>query len=298
MSQSARTRMRGLLQGLACVALLAAPFAAHASDPELEAEQRAILSLISPRPGETICDLGCGSGTWTTALARAVGSEGSVLAVDIDPRQLERVRKRVRTEGIRNVKVIQSLPDDPLLPVGELDAVFLNDVIDYVAREALAGFLDGIRRSLKPTGRLILRDPNGGADRVISECYRAGFSLVEAKIPLPGAPKRAFRNAWYALKLRVAAEPQHALLPRLGKPAVHRTRLHLAEELFRAGLISRKELRRLWETIRTSPSPANPKRDEAIDLIRAAAALGVVDGSTAEVLHGRAEEASRAGEER
>ena len=266
------------------------------ADAERAEEQRAVLALIGPRPGEVICDLGCGSGTWTTPLAEAVGAQGQVLAVDIDARQLARVRERLAREKIENVQVIQSLPDDPRLPEGTLDAVFLNDVIDYVAREALTGFLDGIRRSLKPTGRLILRDPNGGADRVIAECYRAGFALVEAKIPLGGAPKRAFRDAWYALKLRVAEGPQAAILPRLGKPAAHRTRLHLAEELFRAGLISRAELRTLWHRVQTTQGPFDPARDEAEDLIRAAEALGVLDAALAGTLRSRSRAAAADGE--
>ena len=107
-----------------------------------------------------------------------------------------------------------------MLPANTMDAVFLNDVIDYVERSALAGFLDGIRHALRPSGRLIIRDPNGGADRVIAECYRAGFSLVEAKIPLMGAPTSAFTDSWYALKLRVADRPQPGIYPRLGQPAV------------------------------------------------------------------------------
>ena len=253
-------------------------------------EREAILSLIAPRAGETICDLGCGSGRWTFALARAVGVRGRVYAVDIDRRSLDEVKQRRDADQVPNVEVVLSLPDDPRLPKATMDAVFLNDVIDYVDRRALAGFLAGIRESLRPSGRLIVRDPNGGVDRVIAECHRAGFVLVEAKIPLDEAPKRSFSDSWYALKLRLGEGMQPAILPRLGKPARYRTRLHLAEELFRAGLLSRDELRELWETVHNIQGAFDPRVDEAEDLITAAQALGVVTGARVTTLRARARE--------
>ncbi len=260
----------------------------YAGDPQ--DERREILGLISPRAGETICDLGCGEGTWTFELARAVGMHGRVFAVDIDRRRLDKLRVKQEKEGLENIKVIQSQPDNPMLPKNEMDAVFLNDVIDVVERRALAGFLAGIRASLKPSGRLIIRDPNGDPARVIAECYRAGFSLAEAKIPLKTATSKSFANDWYALKLRVAERPPHALLPRLGQPARYRTRLHLAEELFRDGLLSREELRGRWEAIQNTGGSFDPLVDEARDLIRAAESLGVVDSTFADAMRKRVDE--------
>ena len=272
--------------GLAAWALVAAP-ATVAEDRELQAETESILKLIRPRSGEVIADVGCGQGTWTFPLARAVGVHGRVYAVDIDRVKIETVRKRVQEDGVENVTPVHSVPDDPMLPKDSLDAVFLNDVIDYVDRSALAGFLDGIRVALKRNGRLILRDPKGNPSRVIAECYRAGFNLVEAKIPLGEVPQSSFSSSWYALKLRRAEEMQPAILPRLGEPRNYRTRLHLAEELFRAGLLSREELRTAWESIVNAPGEFDPATDEPLDLIRAAEATGVVSGERAEVLRAR-----------
>jgi SAM-dependent methyltransferase len=257
------------------VAAVVAGRSAPAEEPPPTPGDGDVLELIAARPGETIADVGCGSGTWTFPLARAVGATGRVYAVDIDARAIAAVRARVEREGTTNVTVVHSVPDDPSLPKDALDVVFLNDVIDYVDRSALAGFLQGIRQALRADGRLVVRDPNGGADRVIAECYRGGFALVEAKIPLPGAPVRSFAGGWYALKLR-KADVQPAVLPRLGRPERHRTRLHLAEELFRAGLLTRQQLRAKWEAIRDEPGPFDPATDEARDLVRAARAIGVL----------------------
>ena len=273
--------MRPLLLLLA-LTVLALPLGAD--DRPAEADD--VLALIGARSGETIADVGCGRGTWTFMLAQAVGPTGKVFAVDIDAKVLEAVDERIARENVTNVQTRHSLPDDPRLRKDTLDVVFLNDVIDYVERSALAGFLAGIREALKSDGRLVIRDPNGGCDRVIAECHRAGFALVEAILPLRNAPPRSFAGGWYALKLR-RAEVQPAVLPRLGEPARHRTRLHLAEECFRAGLLTRDELRALWESTRDEPGAFDPKVDEPRELIQAAEAVGVFGKERADALRAR-----------
>lgn len=283
-----RTRGAPLLVLLLAAAALLALLGTRPGMADEEEERRGILSLIGPRSGEVVADVGCGKGTWTFWLARAVGVHGRIYAVDIDAEKLAVVRARKEREGVDNVEVVHSVPDDPMLPEDSLDAVFLNDVIDYVERAALAGFLAGIRSALKPAGRLIIRDPNGNPDRVIAECYRAGFTLVEAKIPLRDVPTRTFSSSWYALKLRRAEAMQPAILPRLGRPRRYRTRLHLAEELFRAGLLTRAELSSTWEAIQNAPGEFDPVVDEARDLIRAARAAGVLTEEQAAKIEARA----------
>lgn len=271
-----------------CLVLLALLLAPVAYAEEGSDDREAILALLAPRRGEHIADVGCGLGTWSVVLAKAVGTEGKVYAVDIDPDAVVAARRRIEAEGVENVNVKVSFPDDPSLPADSLDAIFLNDVIDWVERSALAGFLAGLREALKSDGRLVIRDPSGGPDRVIAELYRAGFSLVEAKIPLERAPSRSFGTGWYALKVR-RAEVQPSILPRLGRPQRYRARLQLAEELFRLGLLTREELRAKWETIRDLPGPFDPAVDEARDLITAARALDVLSEEEARQALERAE---------
>jgi SAM-dependent methyltransferase len=274
--------MRLFLLAMLGLAVLALPSRADDRPPEADD----VLSLIGARAGESIADVGCGRGTWTFMLSQAVGAPGKVYAVDIDAKVLEAVSERIVREKVTNVEVVHSLPDDPRLKPDTLDVVFLNDVIDYVERSALAGFLAGIRAALKSDGRLVIRDPNGGCDRVISECHRAGFTLVEAILPLRNAPPRSFAGGWYALKLR-RAEVQPAVLPRLGEPARHRTRLHLAEECFRAGLLTREELRSAWEASRDEPGAFDPAVDEALELVNAAECVGAMGKERAAALRAK-----------
>lgn len=280
-----------LLCAFAAFVLLPLPTGSAEDEPDgpKDPDRASIFELIAPRAGEVIADVGCGKGTWTFPLARAVGTHGRVFAVDIDRKKTADVRRRMKSEGVANVEVIHSLPDDPMLPTDACDAVFVNDVIDHVDRSALAGFLAGIRSALKPSGRLIIRDPNGAPGRVVAECYRHGFTLLEAKVPLEDTPRRSFTSGWYALKLQRADRMQPALLPRKGRPSRRLTRLHLAEELFRLGVLTREELRRTWERIENDPGEFDPRKDERLDLITAAQAIGAVSAETAETLRARVE---------
>lgn len=293
-------RPLGIGLATALVALLAwalllapAPRSTHAEeDDDPPATRQEVFALIAPRPGERIADLGCGRGRFTFPLARAVGQHGLVYAVDISRDALAHVRKRIKKEGIQNIQVVQSIPDDPMLTEDSVDVVFLNDVIDVVDRRALPGLLEGIRRSLREGGRLVIRDPKGGADRVIAECYRAGFNLVEAKVPLPDAGRPGFGTNWYGLKFQRSGRRRHSVLTRLGRPARYHTRVLIAEELYRAGVIDRGDLRGIWDRIQNRGGRYDPAQDEPRDLIRAAEALEVLSADHAAALRKRLDEAT------
>src|SRR5262245_45040914 len=105
--------MRRTILGLALVLLAAGSAPGGDPPPETSGD---VMDLIAPRGGETIADVGCGVGTWTFPLARAVGESGKVFAVDIDPKAIEAVQERVGREKVTNVRPVHSVPDDPLLP--------------------------------------------------------------------------------------------------------------------------------------------------------------------------------------
>lgn len=65
----------------------------------------------SVSPGDTVLDIGCGSGFFTRAMARMVGNDGMVIAVDLQEEMLAKVRERAGREGllprIRTVKAAE-----------------------------------------------------------------------------------------------------------------------------------------------------------------------------------------------
>ena len=61
-----------------------------------EEEPAKLMKALNLKKGQTVCDLGCGNGFYTTRLAEAVGPEGKVLAVDIQKEMLDMLKARAK----------------------------------------------------------------------------------------------------------------------------------------------------------------------------------------------------------
>lgn len=118
-----------------------------------------LLEALAIKPGQTVCDLGCGNGFYTVELARQVGPRGTVYAVDIQPEMLRMLAERAATENLRNIRPVLSTPIDPRLPAGAVDVVLCVDVYhEFSHPEAM---LARIRESLAKDGRLVLAEFRG-----------------------------------------------------------------------------------------------------------------------------------------
>jgi ubiquinone/menaquinone biosynthesis C-methylase UbiE len=112
------------------------------------------MRLIDVQPGDVVADVGAGSGYYTVRLARAVGSEGRVYAVDIQAGMLSRVQFNAASAGLKNVVPLLGAVDDPRLKPETLDLVLMVDV--YHEFSAPQAMLQRVREALKPGGRLVL----------------------------------------------------------------------------------------------------------------------------------------------
>ena len=74
------------------------------SEREIEELPETALEKIGIRRGQTVADVGAGSGYFTVRLARRVGVEGKVYAVDVQPEMLAIIRKRIAKENLTNVE--------------------------------------------------------------------------------------------------------------------------------------------------------------------------------------------------
>jgi len=146
---------------------------------------RAILGT-HVKPGMTVLEPGCGFGYVTLALARAVGPEGRVIALDIEPRAIERLERRARKAGLSDR--IDARPCQPrdLGVVGLIGKVDLVAVIHTLHEfEDLPGFLRQVGKLLERDGRLLVVEPKGHVtpDQFAAEleiCRQLGFHDVEA----------------------------------------------------------------------------------------------------------------------
>ena len=118
---------------------------------------REIMDLLDLSRGSRVADVGSEMGFFTVRLARAVGLQGKVYAVDIEPDVLEQLRWRVQDGSFPQVEVVLGQPEDPKLPREQLDAVLI--VNSYHEMPHHRQMLEHIRMALKPGGRLLITEP-------------------------------------------------------------------------------------------------------------------------------------------
>ena len=106
-----------------------------------------LIELLDLKSGETVADIGAGSGVITFMMAEKVGDEGTVYAVDIQPEMLDAIRTKAEKLGVDNVELVQGETDDPKLPPGSTDLAVMVDVYHEfdVPFEMLSAIVDGLK---------------------------------------------------------------------------------------------------------------------------------------------------------
>ena len=115
-----------------------------------------VMALADVRPGMWVADVGAGEGYYTTRLSPLVGPTGRVLAQDIMPVTRDALAQRVQRERLDNVGVRLGTPDDPMLPAGSFDRIFLVHMYHEVTEPY--AFLWHLAGGLKPDGEVVVVD--------------------------------------------------------------------------------------------------------------------------------------------
>jgi predicted methyltransferase len=176
---------------------------------EVWVHRERIVEVIGARPGMVVADVGAGSGFLTLLLARAVGPEGKVYAVDIHRGMLDALAARARKAGLTNVETLQTPEDSTPLAPNSVDLVLLCDAYHHFERPRST--MRSIRAALRPGGELVLieleRIPGktspamlehvrAGKEVFLAELLADGFELVREE-DVPELEKN------YVLRLRV-----------------------------------------------------------------------------------------------
>jgi ubiquinone/menaquinone biosynthesis C-methylase UbiE len=105
-----------------------------------------------------VADIGAGEGYYTVRLARVVGDKGRVLAEDIIPEVRDQLSDRVQRERLDNVAVKLGTADNPMLPAGSFDRLFLVHMYHEV--QSPYAFLWHLREGVKPGGLVVVVESN------------------------------------------------------------------------------------------------------------------------------------------
>lgn len=158
--------------------LLASPLRSLVQDPA---------KILEPhiRSGMTVLEPGPGMGFFTLELARQVGSNGRVIAVDIEPRMLLGLQRRAAKGNLLDrIETRQAGP-------ASMDIQDLAGAVDFILAFAVvhempspSGFFTESASALKPGGRLLLAEPSGHVrsarfEEEVRTALSAGLTLVE-----------------------------------------------------------------------------------------------------------------------
>ena len=130
------------------------------------------------RPGDRVVDLGCGLGFFTLALAKLVGPEGTVVAVDLQEEMLRRTGQRAERRGLAERIALHQCAPDRIGVEGVADFVLAFWMVHEVSQPE--SFLAEIWSLLRPSGHLLITEPKGHVPesffaKTAERAQRAGF---------------------------------------------------------------------------------------------------------------------------
>jgi len=159
---------------------------------EVFAQRQAIVDAMALEEGETVADVGAGTGPFLAPLARAVGSSGKLYALDIAPQFVARLAERAAQEGLTRVEARLCSENSVDLPKDSIDAAIICDVYHHF--EFPRSTMGSLHYALRAGGEVVIIDferipgvssdwvlghVRAGKDEVIAEMAEFGFELVE-----------------------------------------------------------------------------------------------------------------------
>lgn len=158
---------------------------------EIYRERERIVDALNLQPGDTVADIGAGTGFLSAMMAQRVGRKGKVYAVDIVPEFIELIETRAIEDGLTNIVGVVCEEDSVFLPPNSIDVAFICDTYHHF--EYPKSTMRSLHRAMRRGGRVyivdfkrlpgisrawILNHVRIGKVGVIAEMQRFGFEYV------------------------------------------------------------------------------------------------------------------------
>ena len=155
-----------------------------------------VVQALKLKPGQTVADIGAGTGYFTRRFARAVGLSGKASGLDIEPAMIDYMKADAKKQGLKNYDPRLVKADDPELTPHSADVVFFCDTLHHL--DGRVAYLRKLVPALKPGGRVIVVDfkkkalPVGpppedklSREQLIGDFHDAGYHLAREHDFLP-----------------------------------------------------------------------------------------------------------------
>lgn len=154
---------------------------------DIYAHRAEIVAALGLEDKQRVADIGAGTGFFSEMLARAVGENGLVWALEISPKFLEHLRERFSKAELSQIEVVENSDRTTGLAESSIDLAFVCDVYHHF--EYPKAMLQNLKYVLTPGGSLVVIDFNripGETDPWILDHVRAGKDVFRAEIEAAG----------------------------------------------------------------------------------------------------------------
>jgi len=158
---------------------------------------------LAVQPGESILEIGPGTGHALLALARAAGPAGRVTGVDLSPGMLRRAKRRLERAGLgRQVRLVCADAAHLPLPPSTFDAAFVSFTLELFDEADVPLVLGECHRVLRPAGRIcVVSLADEGGSRLMLRLYRWAHARFPAWVDCrPIAPSALLEGSGFRVR--------------------------------------------------------------------------------------------------
>ena len=156
-----------------------------------------IVALLDLKPGQTVAEIGAGSGFLSRLIAAGVGPSGRAIATELDAKMVAYMNDRAGREGLATFRAIVGQPRATGLQASSANTILIVNTFSFFDRPE--EMLQSIRTAMAPGGLLTIVDfpkQEGGieAEVVLALVTNAGFVLLDRSDAIPGHYSLRFKK--------------------------------------------------------------------------------------------------------